>query len=131
MTKNKGEKRATHRFEIPGATVNYHHEGFISLKKIQGEENCPIMNLSQNGICFMSQEELSPNSDIEIKIHVPDSQKDLNIKGHVRWTSLYPRVDYKYQNGIEFGMDSIFKGLSATEELTALLSWEQEFGGSS
>lgn len=126
MSEDK-QKRESLRFEVPGATVNYQPESFLSHENLLGEDNCPIVNMSRNGLCFMSREELFPDSNINIKIIVPGRDTTLNVRGHIRWTTLDQLKDYKYVIGIEFVMDSIFKGLSASDELAELFSLEETY----
>ncbi len=94
------ERKRFKRLKIPGATVNFSQRHF---KRKYSEEFCPVVDLSRGGIRFLCRRLLSTIiNKISVQIYIPGERTYLNLKGRIRWTSLNPSMNYKYQIGVQF-----------------------------
>jgi len=126
--KYKGtERRTCARFSIPGATVNYKKRPHLLAKEEYCEEDYPVLNISRGGITFLSQEQLSIDSTIVIKIYIPDENYDLLVMGRVKWASLSPGMSYKFQIGIQFNPYGKKKEHNSPDVLDKIIALEQKY----
>lgn len=97
------ERKRFRRLKIPGATVNFIQRHFLFYKRIYSEEFCPVVDLSRGGIRFLCRRLLSTIiKKISVQIYIPGERTYLNLKGRIKWTSLNPSMNYRYQIGVQF-----------------------------
>ena len=126
--KYKGiERRACKRVKIQGATVSYKEGKFFLSKKQYVEEFYPVVEISRGGVRIMGKKLFAIASKISLKISIPDEPSPLILRGRVRWTSLNPAMNYKYQIGIQFDPFGIKKGCNHPEILEKIMKLEQTF----
>ncbi len=97
------ERKRFRRLKIQGATVNFIQRHFLFYKRIYSEEFCPVIDLSRGGIRFLCRRLLSTIiKKISVQIYIPGERTYLNLKGRIKWTSLDPSMNYRYQIGVQF-----------------------------
>ncbi|MFQ5976074.1 MAG: PilZ domain-containing protein [Candidatus Hydrothermarchaeales archaeon] len=126
--KYKGiDRRAYKRVKVKGATVTYKEGRFFFSKKQYVEEFYPVVEISRGGVRIMGKKLFTIASKISLKISIPDEPSPLILKGRIRWTSLNPAMDYKYQIGIQFDPFGIKKGCNHPEILEKIMRLEEKF----
>lgn len=96
------------RRRFPRATINV----ILSADK---EVKAHIKNLSEGGICIITQVELGRGRFIRLAFELPDG-RDLRIKGKVIWS-------LRTENGVfENGIDFLTMGAQYKEHLTRFLN---------
>ena len=126
--KYKGiDRRAYKRVKIKGATVTYKEGRFFFSKKQYVEDFLPVVEISRGGVRIMGKKLFTIASKISLKISIPDEPSPLILRGRVRWTSLNPATDYKYQIGIQFDPFALKKGCNHPEILEIIMRLEQKF----
>jgi hypothetical protein len=126
MVDSVKERRACERFIIPGAIVNYRKEGFLIPSKYIAEP-LPVIDLSRGGVRFLSNFFLKVNTNVKLKIIVPDARVPVVLKGRVRWISTNPEKSYKYQIGIQFAAYGKKRGDNDHEVFQKIISLETKF----
>ncbi|MFC2156722.1 PilZ domain-containing protein [Acidobacteriota bacterium] len=121
------ERRLCFRFEIPGATLHYWNAGFDPYGKNDGEKNLPVLDMSRGGIRFLSQEEISLQSLVQVEVDFPEENQSLSLKGQVIWSVLDPADEYKYQNGIVFDREWMDQDKDAQTSLKFMENLEQKY----
>jgi Tfp pilus assembly protein PilZ len=121
------DRRAYKRVKIKGATVSYKEGRFFFSKKQYVEEFYPVVEISRGGVRIMGKKLFTIASKISLKISIPDEPSPLVLKGRVRWTSLNPAMNYKYQIGIQFDPFDLKKGCNHPEILEKIMRLEEKF----
>ncbi len=121
------ERRTCIRFEIPGATVSYKLKKPLIAKYAEGEEFCPVLDLSRGGLRFLAQEELKIGTPVILKLSVPGERIPLELLGQVRWVSPAVGKSYKYQIGVQFHPYGEKKGQNYPGALVKIIALEQKF----
>jgi len=117
------ERKRFKRLKIPGATVNFSQRHF---KRKYSEEFCPVVDLSRGGIRFLCRRLLSTIiNKISVQIYIPGERTYLNLKGRIRWTSLNPSMNYKYQIGVQFEPFGEKKEHNRPETLERIIALER------
>jgi Tfp pilus assembly protein PilZ len=124
------ERRTCIRFEIPGATLSYKQKRPLLTKSANGEEFCPIIDLSRGGLRFLSQEELKIGNPVTLKVAVPGERIPLELQGQVRWVAPNAGMSYKYQIGVQFNPYGEKKGQNYPGALVKIIALEQKFAPS-
>ncbi len=124
------ERRTCIRFEIPGATLAYKLKKPLLSKTDNGEEFCPIIDLSRGGLRFLSQEELKIGNPVMLKISIPGERIPLELHGQIRWIAPHGGVSYKYQIGVQFNPYGEKKGQNYPGSLVKIIALEQKFAPS-
>lgn len=129
MADKDTERRACQRFKIPGATINYEKESFLSFlkKKGAGEEFCPVLDISRGGVRFLTQKPFKQKTRVSLKISIPGERLPLTLQGGVRWTSFNPGKSYRYQVGVQFYPYGEKKGQNYPGNLVKIIAVEQKF----
>jgi Tfp pilus assembly protein PilZ len=121
------DRRAYKRVKIEGATVTYKEGRFFFSKKQYVEDFLPVVEISRGGVRIMGKKLFTIASKISLKISIPDEPSPLILRGRVRWTSLNPAKDYKYQIGIQFDPFALKKGCNHPEILEKIMRLEEKF----
>lgn len=121
------ERRTCIRFEIPGATVSYKMKKPLLTKSSNGEEFCPVIDLSRGGLRFLSQEELKIGTPLIMKISIPGERVPLELNGQVRWVAPNAGMNYKNQIGAQFNPYGEKKGQNYPGALVKIIALEQKF----
>lgn len=78
---------------------------YTLLKDVPGEKKTYTKNISAGGICLIVYEKMEPGSILSLKVHLPDVQRPIEIRGKVVWMSHFTigsdQRD-RYDLGIEF-----------------------------
>jgi hypothetical protein len=118
------ERKRFKRLKIPGATVNFSQRHF---KRKYSEEFCPVVDLSRGGIRFLCRKLISTIvTKISLQIYIPGERFYLNLKGRIKWTSLNPSENYKYQIGVQFNPFGEKKEQNRPDTLERIIAWERK-----
>lgn len=121
------ERRTCIRFEIPGATVSYRLKKPLLIKSTDGEEFCPVLDISRGGLRFFSKGDLKIGTLVILKISVPGERIPLELHGQVRWSSPKEGESYKHQIGVQFNPYGEKKGQNYPGSLVKIIALEQKF----
>jgi len=117
---NKGpEKRECGRFAIPGATVSFKLKEYI-------EEFSPIEDISRGGLKFLCKKAVDLNTELILKISIPDEKVPFTLQGVVHWIS-FDREKNSYQIGIQFNPYGEKLGQNYPGNLVKIIALEQKF----
>lgn len=115
------------RLRIKGATVNFIQKHFLFYKGDYSEEFCPVIDLSRGGIRFLCRRLLSTLiKKITVQIYIPGEKSYLNLKGRIKWISLNPSMNYRYQVGVQFNSFGERKEDNRPEILERLIALERK-----
>lgn len=118
------ERKRFKRLKIPGAMVNFSQRHF---KRRYSEEFCPVVDLSRGGIRFLCRDIVSTIvTKISLQIYIPGESFYLNLKGRIKWTSLNPTENYKYQIGVQFNPFGENKEHNRPDTLERIIKWERK-----
>jgi hypothetical protein len=118
------DRKRFKRLKIPGATVNFSQRQF---KRRYSEEFCPVVDLSRGGIRFLCRNLISTIvAKISLQIYIPGERFYLNLKGRIKWTSLNPTENYKYQIGVQFNPFGEKKEQNRPDTLERIIEWERK-----
>lgn len=79
------EKRKKKRYGIKGSTISVKEPHILSFLA-QGKGPYPLLNLSENGCCFVTTKEPKLGQDIALTISAPPVKNTIGVKGKVVWT---------------------------------------------
>jgi len=122
------EKRDCFRFKIPGANLSYKKIGIVSTSPDYIDKDCPVMNLSQGGLRFLTQKNLKVNTKLSMKVSYHENGGSFYLSGKVKWTISNPGFNYKYQVGIQFNPYGDKEGLNSPEEFSKIKTLEWKYG---
>jgi hypothetical protein len=123
----KIERKRFERLKIQGATVNFIQKHFLFYKKNYSEEFCPVVDISRGGIRFLCRRLLSTTiKKISLQIFIPGEKTYLNLKGRIRWISLNPSMNYRYQVGVQFYNFGKKKEYNRPETLKRIIALERK-----
>jgi len=118
------ERKRFKRLKIPGAAVHFSQRHF---KRKYSEEFCPVVDLSRGGIRFLCRNLISTIvTKISLQIYIPGERFYLNLKGRIKWTSLNPTENYKYQIGVQFNPFGEKKEHNRPDTLERIIEWERK-----
>lgn len=121
------ERKRFKRLKIPKARVNIMQKQFLFYRKKYSEEFCPVVDLSRGGIRFLCRKLLSSNiKKISLQIYIPGERSYLNLKGRIRWISLNPMVNFKYQVGVQFNPFGEKRDNNRPEKLKRIIELEKK-----
>jgi hypothetical protein len=126
MAERMTERRACERFVMPGATVYYKVEGFLSSGKYT-EDYFPVADISRGGLRFLHHGLLKVDAKVTLKIIIPGDNVPLVLRGMICWISPNPERSYKYQVGVKFLPYSEKQGDNSTGDLLRLRTLEERF----
>ncbi|MCR4396437.1 MAG: PilZ domain-containing protein [Candidatus Saccharicenans sp.] len=121
------EKRLSHRFVIPGATVSYRKERWLGQKKDFDEEFCPLQNISRGGLSFLCRQNLRPGTELSLQLSIPGERVPLNQLGQVRWSTAADNKNFPYRVGVQFNAYGNKKGQNYPGNLVKIISLEHKF----
>jgi hypothetical protein len=121
------ERRLCQRFKVPGATISYRIEKFLSLPTGFDEEFCPVLDISRGGVRFLTQKNLKYNSRIVLHVSIPGERVPLALKGRVRWSAFNAGKSYKFQAGVQFNPYGLEKNQNLPQSLVKIIALEQKF----
>jgi hypothetical protein len=96
------KSRQCERFAVPGAVLHYRRESFWRWNVFYSNEYYPVLNISRGGLKFLSNTKIRAGTRITVKLILPDSSTQPELKAVVCWISLNPESSYRYQHGIAF-----------------------------
>lgn len=121
------ERKRFKRLRIQGATVNFIQKHFLFYRKEYSEDFCPVVDLSRGGIRFLCRRLLSTMiKKISLQIYIPGEKTYLNLKGRIRWTSLNPSMNYRFQVGVQFNNFGEKKEHNRPETLERIIKLERK-----
>ena len=85
----------------------------------------PVLDLSRGGLRFLAQKELKFKTKLHMKLHIPEEQDELHLKGRVIWTRPNAGFSYKYQIGVQFNTFGIKEGQNSPVVLALLQTLEK------
>jgi Tfp pilus assembly protein PilZ len=114
--KEKNERRALERFEIPGTNVICKkEEGFKLFNRYVNTST--MQNLSKSGICLQLENGINIGDKLKLHLHLP-GENSLEIKGHVRWKKNHSGNSNKIGIQFEpFGKGKYLNSLSCLDKL--------------
>jgi hypothetical protein len=77
------DKRATDRFNIPGATIVFRKRNALGVFEFFSRPT-PLFNFTKSGVCFQSEKKFHLGDLIYVDINIPN-EKPLRLVGEVRW----------------------------------------------
>jgi hypothetical protein len=108
------EKRRFIRFD--NTSVNFKTKEIDKQKGPEGVVQAIAVNLSTEGICFMSKYKLEPGTKIELDILVPFQPRPAHLEGEVRWST-----PVKTEEGEEMFSSGVRLIIAKTDETSFLL----------
>jgi len=124
MTRGETEKRDCGRFSIPGATVSFRKKKLLSKKKGYDVDYCPVLDISLGGVRFLSQSYIKENTELSLKIDMPDEDLPLRVEGRVVWGYTWGEKSFKYQFGVRFNPYGRGKGENHPDVLRRIQALE-------
>ena len=120
------EKRECIRFNIPGTTLFYKKTNKLGHSREYPDDYYPVLDLSRGGLRFLTNERPKIGLPVEVKISIPETDHQPEIKGIVRWVARNLEKSYRYQTGIMFNAYGKRKKDNPSEILSFFQSLEQE-----
>jgi len=71
------------------------------------EGNGKIMNISANGVSFITEEKIAPNSPIAIWVEMPDQRESLYIQGEVIWSHPLEAGNIQHRIGVRLDKEEL------------------------
>lgn len=127
MDSSEIERRASLRFNIPGATVSYKKKKLFFTIPASEEENCPLANLSRRGLQFLCQKPLKKNNKVLLKITFPEDKDGLLLKGTVGSTIPCIENNFNYQVRIHLNLYGGKKGQNSPKNLVKIIALEHKY----
>lgn len=121
------ERRNCLRFSIEGAAISYQNQKLLPFMMKVEERNCPVVDLSRGGMCFLNQKPLKLHSKVRLQLFTPDEAIPLNLEGRVRWSVRTPGKSYRYQAGVQFNAYGEARNQNAPHLLDSLVALETRF----
>jgi Tfp pilus assembly protein PilZ len=95
-------KRECTRFNIPGTTLHYKKIPLFWGKKQYSDDYFPVLDISRGGLKFLCNDRIGPGESVIIKLNIPGSEAQPEIRAIVRWISRNREQSYRYQTGVSF-----------------------------
>ena len=121
------ERRNCQRFSIEGAAISYQKQKLLRFMMKDDERNCPVVDLSRGGMCFLNQKPLKLHSKVRLQLFTPGESIPLSLEGRVRWSVPTPGTSYRYQAGIQFNAYGEARNQNAPHLLDSLVALETKF----
>jgi Tfp pilus assembly protein PilZ len=121
------ERRICQRFSIEGAAISYQKQKLLRFMMKDEERNCPVVDLSRGGMCFLNQKPLKLHSKVSVQLFTPDESIPLSLEGRVRWSVPTPGKSYRYQAGVQFNAYGLEWNQNAPHLLDSLVALETKF----
>lgn len=102
MVENEEQGGLPGAFGAPGATVSYSLFVLMGRLRRKGELFCPVVDLSSNGVRFLTRKLLKFRLPVELEIALPGVKMPLTLQGRIVWASVNPGKTYRYQAGVVF-----------------------------
>jgi hypothetical protein len=93
--------RARKRVLIPKTTVKYQVHGFL-FRKSEYSNQCPLVDLSSEGLAFLSDEAPKPPKRVSLLLKFPGGESELRVEGQVVYLVATGIAGYRYRVGIRF-----------------------------
>jgi Tfp pilus assembly protein PilZ len=121
------ERRICQRFSIKGAAISYQKQDLLRFMMKDEERNCPVVDLSRGGMCFLNQKPLKLGSKVSLQLFTPNESIPLSLEGRVRWSIPTSGKSYKYQAGVQFNAYGLEWNQNAPHLLDSLVALETTF----
>jgi hypothetical protein len=121
------DRRSSPRFVIPGAIVCYREKKSFLPFLSSGEDNCPLWNISRNGLQLSCQKHLKKQRNVLLKIELPEDGAPLDLKGRVGSVSENSDKNFMYLIRIHFHSYGEKKGQNSPKVLVRIIALEQKY----
>jgi AraC-like DNA-binding protein len=114
--------RARQRLTIPKATVRYMIYSF-GFRKTGYSNQCPLVDVSQAGLAFLTDQNLKPQKRILLLLKLPGIEDALHLRGSVVYSVATGIAYFRFRIGVQFLPFSDRRGhnpLKAREILTGI-----------
>ena len=117
-------KRQCERFSIPGTTLHYTKIPLFWGKKKYSDDYFPVLDISRGGLKFLSHDRIAPGSKVFLKLNIPGTDVQPELRAVVRWISRNREESYRYQMGVAFNAYGTGKKENPIEILSLIKSLE-------
>ncbi len=121
------DRRSSPRFKIPGTIVCYREKKSFLPFLSSGEDNCPLLNISRNGLQLSCQKHLKKQRTVLLKIELPDDEALLDIKGRVGSVSENSDKNFTHLIRIHFHSYGEKKRQNSPKVLVRIIALEQKY----
>ena len=121
------ERRICQRFSIQGAAISYQKRKLLRFMMKVEEWNCPVLDLSRGGLCFLNQKPLNPDSKVSLQLFTPDEPIPVSLEGRVCWSIPSTGKSYSYEVGVQFSAYGLERHQNAPHLLDSLVVLETKF----
>jgi Tfp pilus assembly protein PilZ len=119
-------KRHCMRFNIPGTTLFYKKVPLFWGKKRYSDDYFPVLDMSRGGLKFLCNDRMGPGESVVVKLNIPGTDEQLEIKAIVRWISRNREESYRYQTGVSFNSYGTGKKDNPVDILSLLKTLESD-----
>jgi Tfp pilus assembly protein PilZ len=120
-------KRHCKRFNIPGTTLFYKKVPLFWGKKRYSDDYFPVLDLSRGGLKFLCNDRMGPGESVIVKLNIPGTDEQVEIKAIVRWISRNREESYRYQTGVSFNSYGTGKKDNPVNILSLLKALESDY----
>lgn len=119
-------KRECKRFNIPGTTLYYKKIPLFWGRKQYSDDYFPVLDISRGGLKFLCNDRIGPGESVVLKLNIPGTNLQPEIKAIVRWISRNREQSYRYQTGVSFNSYGIGKKDNPIDVLDFLTALETD-----
>ncbi len=118
------ERRARSRWTVPHTTVRYHLYA-RGITRSRFSRRCPVRDLSQTGLSFLSDRYLKPERVVSLLLASAGRMDGLQLEGRIIYASPINVDIYRYCIGIQFAPFDAKTNNNSPDALKALAELEQ------
>jgi AraC-like DNA-binding protein len=118
--------RARRRVLIPKTTVKYQVHGFL-FRKSEYSNQCPLVDLSSEGLAFLSDEAPKPPKSVSLLLKFPGGESALRVEGRVVYLVATGIAGYRYRVGVKFLPFAHERGCNDPKTLDILHNLEKTY----
>jgi Tfp pilus assembly protein PilZ len=117
-------KRECKRFNIPGTTLFYKKVPLFWGKEAYSNDYFPVLDISRGGLKFLCNDRIGPGESVIVKLNIPGTDEEPEIRAIVRWISRNREQSYRYQTGVSFNSYGTGKKENSIDILSLLKALE-------
>jgi Tfp pilus assembly protein PilZ len=96
------QKRSCRRFSIPGTVLYYKMLPRFLPEGGYSDQYYPVINMSRGGVLFVCDQRLEAGAFVRVKLVIPGDEKQLEMRGDIRWIAKNLEQSYRFCIGIAF-----------------------------
>ncbi len=118
--------RARRRLIIPKTTVRYQTYKFW-IRRSSYSTQCPLVDLSSDGLAFLSDHALMPEKQISLNLKFPAGEEIVRLEGRVVYAVATGIAGYRYRIGVRFLPFDDRRGGNTRKTLDVLVNLEKTY----